>query len=240
MCRKRSGDPYLYEDVPVLKNIPGIKDSKELKRVEGELTKSSMGAVYSREYSKFDTNTLKAIHRTIFGSLYSWAGEFRTINITKAEEVLGGDTVHYAFHGEIKKQLDAISKEIGKLKYSDTPKTLMFKIVRIAASIWHTHPFREGNTRTVVAFSVLLAAKFGIQIDYNLFEEHAAYVRNALVWCTQGIYSKFEYLEQIYYDAAGLLDEEPERANDESGEYSMLGDYKVSGYQEQPHIYAKE
>lgn len=240
MCREWSGDPYLYEDVPVLKNIPGIKDSEDLKRVEGALTKFSMGAVYGQEYSKFNTDTLKSIHHTIFASLYSWAGEFRTINMTKAEEVLGGDTVQYAFHGEIKKQLDTISKEIGKLKYSDDPKTLIFKIVRITASIWHTHPFREGNTRTVVAFSVLLAAKFGIQIDYSLFEEHAAYVRNALVWCTQGIYSKFEYLEQIYYDAAGLLDEEPEQANGKSGEYSMLGDYEVSGYREQPHIYAEE
>ena len=27
-------DPYLYDDVPVLKNIPGVKTSEELKRIE--------------------------------------------------------------------------------------------------------------------------------------------------------------------------------------------------------------
>lgn len=43
-------------------------------------------------------------------------------------------------------------------------------------------------------------------MDYSLFEKHTAYVRNALAWCAQGMYSKYEYLENIYYDAAGLLD----------------------------------
>ena len=30
----------------------------------------------------------------------------------------------------------------------------------------------------------------GIELDYDLFAEHAAYVRNALIWCTQRIYTK--------------------------------------------------
>ena len=109
-------DPYLYEDVPVLKNLPGIKNSEELKRVEGDLTRMSMGIVYAREYEKFNTETLCDIHRTIFGGLYEWAGEFRTIPIMKAEEVLGGDTVRYAAPSEIKKQLDIASKEIARIK----------------------------------------------------------------------------------------------------------------------------
>lgn len=233
-------DPYLYDDAPVLKNIPEVKDSEELKRIEGDLTRMTMGIAYAQDYAKFNTDTLCHIHRTIFGGLYAWAGEFRTIRMYKPEEVLGGDSVRYADPEEIKEQLDMASKEIANFKYSDSPETLMFKIVRITASIWHTHPFREGNTRAVVAFSVLLAAHYGIQMDYDLFAKHAAYVRNALVWCTQGIYSKFEYLEHIYFDAAGLLDAQPEQSSAISKDYSTLGDYKVSGYKEQPHIYLDE
>ena len=233
-------DPYLYEDVPVLRNIPGTKDAEELKRIEGDITRMTMGIAYAQEYAKFNTDTLQALHRTIFGALYDWAGEFRTINMTKAEEVLGGDTVRYAPPGEIKKQLDAASREISKLKYSEDPKTLIFKIVRITASIWHTHPFREGNTRTVVAFSVLLAARFGIQMDYELFAKHAAYVRNALVWCTQGIYSVYDYLERIYFDAAGLLDDQPEQTTSKQKDYSVIEGYRVADYKEQPHTYAEE
>ena len=233
-------DPYLYDDVPVLKNIPGVKNAEELKRIEGDITKMTMGIVYAQEYSKFNTETLCRLHEIIFGPIYEWAGEFRTINMVKPEDVLGGDTVQYAQPQEIKKRLDEAAREIGKLKYSDDPQTLVFKIVRITASMWHTHPFREGNTRAVVAFSVLLAAHFGIQMDYSMFEKNAAYVRNALVWCTQGIYSKFEYLERIYFDAAGLLDDEPEDLVGKNRDYSALGDYRVSDYREQPHVYAEE
>lgn len=233
-------DPYLYDDVPVLKNIPGVKTSEELKRIEGDLTRMTMGIVYAREYDKFNTETLQDIHRTIFSGIYEWAGEFRTINMRKAEEVLGGDSVRYANPSEIKKQLQEASKEIARLKDSGDPKILVFKLVRITASIWHTHPFREGNTRAVIAFSVLLAAKLGIELDYALFAEHAAYVRNALVWCTQGIYSIYDYLEKIYYDAAGLLDEEPEHTSSGRKDYSVIGGYHVENYTEQPHIYAEK
>jgi len=232
-------DPYLFEDVPVLRNIPGIKDSDELKRFEGDITRITMAIAYAQEHHRFDTAALCQIHRTIFGSIYDWAGEFRTINMVKAEDVLGGDTVRYAHPDNIKRELDECSKEIAKLKYADDPKDLIFKIVRITASIWHTHPFREGNTRAVVAFSVLLAAKYGINIDYELFAKHAAYVRNALVWCTQGMYSKFEYLEKIYYDAAGLLSD-ISSADSAEHSYSALGDYRVSNYKEQPHVYKED
>ena len=233
-------DPYLYEDVPVLKNLPGIKDGDELKRVEGDLTRMSMGIVYAREYDKFNTETLCDIHRTIFGGLYEWAGEFRTIPIMKAEEVLGGDSVRYAYPSEIKKQLDMASKEITRIKPTANKKEIVFKIVRITAAIWQTHPFREGNTRSVVAFSVLLAAKLGVQLDYELFANHAAYVRNALVWCTQGIYSIYDYLERIYFDAARLLDDQPEQMTSRQKDYSTIEGYRVADYKEQPHTYAED
>lgn len=236
----RNRDPYLYDDVPVLQNIPGIKKSEELKSIEGDLTRMTMGIVYSKDYDKFNTETLRDIHRTIFGGIFEWAGEFRTIPIMKAEEVLGGDTVRYAMPGEIKKQLDAASKEIARLKPTDKKEELLFKVVRITAAIWQTHPFREGNTRSVISFSVLLAEKLGVPLDYELFAKHAAYVRNALVWCTQGIYSKYEYLERIYFDAAGLLDDAPERTAVAKKDYSVIEGYRVADYKEQPHTYAEE
>ena len=233
-------DPYLYDDVPVLRNLPGIKNSEALKQAEGDLTRMSMGIVYAKEYEKFNTDTLCDIHRTIFGSLYDWAGEFRTIPIMKPEEVLGGDTVRYAAPSEIKKQLDMALKEIARIKPTAAKRDIVFKIVRITAAIWQTHPFREGNTRSVVAFSVLLAAKLGVELDYELFARHAAYVRNALVWCTQGIYSIYAYLERIYYDAAGLLDAEPDPNAADQKDYSVIEGYRVADYKEQPHTYAEE
>ena len=87
---------------------------------------------------------------------------------------------------------------------------------------------------------MLLAAKLGEPLDYELFAIHAAYVRNALVWCTQGIYSKYEYLERIYFDAAGLLDDQPEQTASKQKNYSMIEGYRVADYKEQPHTYAED
>jgi cell filamentation protein len=65
-------------------------------------------------------------------------------------------------------------------------------------------------------------------------------VRNALVWCTQGIYSKYEYLERIYFDAAGLLDETPAQTVTAKKDYSVIEGYRVADYKERPHTYAED
>ena len=178
----------------------------------------------------------------IFGQIYEWAGEFRTIQMTKPEDVLGGDTVRYAYPKEIKKQLSDAMKESAKLKRNgENDKDVVFRLVRIISSIWQTHPFREGNTRTVIVFSVLLAKSLGFDINHDLFRVHASYVRNSLVWGSQGIYSKYEYLERIFYDAILHEDtaEEVEIANNNESKYEKIGDYHVRNYVERPHEYKK-
>ena len=109
-------DPYLYDDADILKNRANIKDSELLRKAEADITNLAMTALYTQQYDKFNTDTLCDIHRTIFGQIYDWAGEFRTIQMVKYEEVLGGDTVRYAAPKDIKKELNATMKEISKLK----------------------------------------------------------------------------------------------------------------------------
>ena len=233
-------DPYLYEDADVLKNRAGIKDPELLRKAEADITNLAMSAIYEREYEKFDTETLIDIHRTIFGQIYDWAGEFRTIRIVKYEDVLGGDTVRYAKPEAIKKELAATMREIKKLKRDgENDRDIVFRMVRIIAAIWQTHPFREGNTRTVVVFAVLLAKRLGFEVDHELFKEHSSYVRNALVWASQGIYSKFGYLENVFFDAI-LHEDAGENENVSDGvssKYEKIGDYKVKNYVERPHEY---
>jgi cell filamentation protein len=232
-------DPYLYDDADVLKNLAGIKDADLLRKAEADITNLAMAGIYNRQYEKFDTETLKDIHRTIFGQIYEWAGEFRTIQMIKPEDVLGGDTVRYAYPKEIKKQLAASMKEVAKLRRNgENDREIVFRMVRIIAQIWQTHPFREGNTRSVIVFAVLLAKSLGFEVEHELFRVHASYVRNALVWASQGIYSKYEYLERIFYDAIlGEGTEQETVGGSSGGKYERIGDYKVSDYKERPHQY---
>ena len=59
-------DPYLYEDVDVLKNRANIKDSELLRKAEADVTNLAMSAIYTREYDRFTTETLCDIHKAIF------------------------------------------------------------------------------------------------------------------------------------------------------------------------------
>ena len=235
-------DPYLYPDVNVLINRAGIKDPEVLRKAEADITNLSMTAIYDKGYEKFNAETLCDIHRMIFGQIYDWAGDFRTIQMVKYEDVLGGDTVRYAYPSEIKKQLADSMKEIAKLKRTGkNDRDVVFRMVRIICAIWQTHPFREGNTRSIIVFAVLLAKHLGFKVDHELFRVNAAYVRNALVWGSQGIYSKYEYLERIFFDA--ILHEDvqdtEQKAGEKNGQYEKIGDYKVNNYIERPHEYVK-
>lgn len=235
-------DPYLYDDVDVIKNLAGIKNAEVLSKAEADITSLAMTCIYNYKYDKFNIETLKDIHKNIFGQIYQWAGEFRTIQMVKSELVLGGDTVRYSYPKEIKKHLNEIMKEVPKLKRNGSDdKDIVFRLVRVIASIWQIHPFREGNTRTVIVFAVLLAKSLGFDVEYRIFKENASYVRNALVWCSQGIYSKYEYLERIFFDAIlhDTIDREVAVENVDL-KYNTIGDYNLKDYREQPHRYVEE
>lgn len=234
-------DPYLYDDIDVLINLGEIKNKKMLKKAEADITNISMTAVYNIKFDEFNIDTLKEINFLIFGQLYEWAGEFRLIQMTKSEDVLGGDTVRYSFPKEIKKELLIIMKEIKKLKRTDENDIdIVFRLVRIISKIWQIHPFREGNTRTVMVFSILLAEKLGFDVNHELFCKHAKYVRNSLVWASQGMYSKYEYIERIFYDALLGNIENIELSNKSEDVYKKIGAYDVNNYVEKNHEYKEK
>jgi cell filamentation protein len=72
---------------------------------------------------------------------------------------------------------------------------------KLIAALWQSHPFREGNTRTVITFATQFAEAHGFRMDKTLLKDSAAYVRDALVKASDGQYSEYEYLIRIFEDA---------------------------------------
>lgn len=63
-------------------------------------------------------------------------------------------------------------------------------------------------------------------------------MRNALVWVSQGMYSKHEYLQRIFADVILGDDSSNEEASlFIAGKYESIGEYKVKDYVECPHEY---
>ena len=51
---------------------------------------------------------------------------------------------------------------------------------RFVSGIWQIHPFREGNTRTVMTLVVLYLRTFGFRVGAESFA-HSRFLRDALV-----------------------------------------------------------
>lgn len=61
-----------------------IRDEEKLNEVEGVLTSARYAEWLSApKADDFGFEHYKAIHRTLFSDLYDWAGEVRTVNISK-------------------------------------------------------------------------------------------------------------------------------------------------------------
>ena len=81
----------------------------------------------------------------------------------------------------------------------------------------------------------------GFEVEHELFKTNSAYVRNALVWASQGIYSKHEYLERIFFDAILGEDNETDIPTEtKASKYDTIGEYKVKDYKERQHEYTEE
>jgi cell filamentation protein len=79
-----STDPYLYPGTDILKNLRELRDTDTLSQFEAESTaRRIIQLINSPVQGQFDTVCLRAIHKHIFQDLYSWAGQFRTVNISK-------------------------------------------------------------------------------------------------------------------------------------------------------------
>lgn len=76
-----AADPYLYPGTTVLRNKLGLRDPDELDRVERRMVQLRIQRGVPG--GQFDLAHLRAIHRHLFEHVYDWAGELRTLEISK-------------------------------------------------------------------------------------------------------------------------------------------------------------
>jgi cell filamentation protein len=111
---------------------------------------------------RFNTAHLKAIHRRIFQDVYAWAGQFRTVNISKGGHPFGvAGFVELALNDLLEK----LSAE-NYLKALD-PKVFSSRAGFFLGEINAAHPFREGNGRTQREFIRELGLHAGFVIDWS-------------------------------------------------------------------------
>ena len=77
-------DAYVYPGTSVLRNRFGLRDPSRLAALENEFSAGRLLELLVRpEPGTYDLVHLARFHRRIFGDVYQWAGEIRTVAIAK-------------------------------------------------------------------------------------------------------------------------------------------------------------
>lgn len=226
-------DPYLYPDVAVLRNKLDVKVENTLDLIEAEQSRANMMLLYERGFSDFSPEGLCEIHRFLFGDIYDWAGEYRVINIQKRELLLGGRSVWYTNVGLIEDDLAKAFDELNEFDWDACSREeFVSAMARLFPPIWQVHPFREGNTRTVVMLMTLFVESHGYFFDKDLLAASAGYVRDSFVMASIDQNSEFEYLERILMDAVCT---EPIEYDDEDAVAPETRSEKYKKYQKEAY-----
>lgn len=156
-------DPYVYPGTEVLRNRFGIRDADELARREGEITIVTLAQLENEPLpGNYDLAHLRAMHAHIFGDVYPWAGEFRTVQITK-------DSHLFALPQHMETYLSQVLDRLAQENHLRGLERDVFldRVAESYADINAVHPFREGNGRTQRAFVGQLAQEAGYSIAWD-------------------------------------------------------------------------
>lgn len=153
-------DPYTYENSTVLVNKLDLRIQAELDAFEAEI--STARAEEPLPEGELDFSHFKAVHHHLFQDVYDWAGQVRTVRISK-----GGNPFCFPEHieGQARKLFDSL-READYLRNIDA-RAFSSKAAHFLAELNAIHAFREGNGRSQLTFFALLADDAGHRLDLS-------------------------------------------------------------------------
>src|ERR1700761_7308850 len=155
-------DPYTNPVTGVLHNKLGLSASGELETAEREITHAAL--IFLRESpvpASYDLPHLCAIHHRIFGDIYDWAGQLRTVAIAKGSWFC------------LPQYIESSAAEIFRALHSECllrglPRDAFIeRLTYYLGEVNAVHPFREGNGRAQRAFFEQLASDAGFILDWQ-------------------------------------------------------------------------
>ena len=143
-----------------LENKLGLTSSADLAREEELISKKKAVELFEKGIldnlpaGKF--STLQTIHKYLFDDIYDFAGELRTVNISKGN-----------FRFAPLMYLEAALKNIDKM-----PQSNFDEIVEKYVEMNIAHPFREGNGRSArIWLDHILKNEIGKVVDWSKVEK---------------------------------------------------------------------
>lgn len=144
----------------VITNKLGITDSPTLAREEERISKKSAARLFEQNLlnnmSSGTWTTLQDIHKVLFQDIYDFAGELRTVNISKGNFRF----VPVMYLSEAVKTIESM------------PQNSFDEIVEKYVEMNVAHPFREGNGRSMrLWLDHILCAELQKTIDWSQIDK---------------------------------------------------------------------
>lgn len=197
------GDEGQYEpgsNDQVLRNLVGITSAQDMDGLELELLARLYEQVLLKDLPDRALNAgdIQAWHRRWLGNVYPWAGQARSVNLSK-------DGFAFAAAGQIPRLLAEFERDcLGRW----TPCHGMGEADLVeAVAITHVeliliHPFREGNGRLSRLLADAMAVQAGREpLDYSSWEVNKADYIGAI---HQGFLSNYGPMKRCVEQAMGV------------------------------------
>lgn len=152
-----------YPNTAVLINKLGIKDDAALAEVEAEIVSARAGEWANLpRTSTFDFAHYKAVHSYLFSDLYDWAGQVRTVNLSK-------NGTSFCQAAQIEETAVLLFGRLKRLHFFQelSHSDFIEELTDFYCATNNLHPFREGNGRTQRVFLSQLMASVGYTLHFS-------------------------------------------------------------------------
>ena len=144
----------------VLRNLTGIRSVGAMSRAESAALLSAQDRLvdtFSLDH-RFTANDICKMHRIWLGKIYSWAGEYRNVNIAKGD-------FHFAAAAQVPRLMTQLERQelvrhtpCGYTNHDEIANALAV----VHAELILIHPFREGNGRCARLLALLMGLQAGL------------------------------------------------------------------------------
>ena len=152
-----------YPGSTCLINKLGIRNEEQLAFVESRIVLGKTEELWKNPIrGHFDFNHYKAIHRYLFEDIYAWAGEIRTVDMSKKGTRFIPASQINDMAKRVFDRLNRMNNLVGQAQ-----DDFVVNVTDFYCSTNMLHPFREGNGRTQRAFLQQLIRNAGYDLRFS-------------------------------------------------------------------------
>ena len=156
-----------YENTSVLINKFDIRNEKQLNELEQSITSALIAKAFVEiPFENVDFDFYKMLHKYVFSDIYEWAGQLRSVNMSKKG-------TNFCPFEKIEENGIRIFEGLKKNNYlKDFSKDdFLNEFTNLYCDLNYLHPYREGNGRVQRLFLSMLAANAGLRLDFSKIDK---------------------------------------------------------------------